>query len=138
MNDEEKLERDEKLEKVKEDEENWTDNQPAMEGFFDYKNFMVNPAAGGKFHEINRDLQLGNLNKEDYKIVFGHLHLAMECARFSVLKQAADYLFQRGYTHLVMSNSRDGRLRTLEATSIRRHEMSDNNEKTKERWMKWR
>lgn len=130
-------EEDDGLKDTIDTEKQWGDEgQPSMEGYFDYKNFMVNPAISKQFPQINRDLQLGNLGKEDYNIVFMHLHLAMDLKRFECLKTAADFIFQRGFAHLVMSNSRDGFQRRLEATSIRVHRL-DKGDKDKDRWGRW-
>jgi len=116
---------------------NWKQTDQAMEGYFDYKNLMINPATSHEFPVLNRDLQLGNLSDKDYKVVFGHMHLAMDLNRFKVLEKAADFIFRRGWAHLIMSNSKAGFVRKLEATSIREIRKPKEDEK-EGHWLKWR
>jgi len=113
----------------------WNDPQryeQYMEGFFDYKERMINPASThitiaqrkkmsnfitGIFELINRDLQLGNLDKNTYKLVYGHFHVGIELMRLGVFESGIIFI-QKGFTLLTMSNSIGGMQRKLEATNI--------------------
>lgn len=113
--------------------DDWNDQQPGyvMEGFFDYKNNMINPAAKDlslaaknpelfvkkAFTIINRDLQLGNLSPKDYTTVFRHFNLGIELIKNGMCT-AGISIIQKGYMLLVMSNSKTGFMRRLESTNI--------------------
>lgn len=103
---------------------------------------MINPAAGqiklspaklkkmanNIFLLINRDLQLGVLNDREFAIINLHLHLGTELIRFKVW-DAAIFFIQKAYILLIMSNSRYGTLRKLEASSIRISKLTQEKEK---------
>jgi len=131
---------EEDIEEEEEETPEWKEEENQerdMEGFFDYKNLMINPAARNIFKSINRDLQLGNLTEKDYKIVYLHLHLGMELDRFESLNEAAKFILQRGFAHLVLSNSKQGFQRRLEATSIRIQKLQKDGEKERS-WLRWK
>lgn len=128
----------------------WDDaqGQPIMEGFFDYKDKMINPASENmkfskkdaknfiknSFKLINRDLQLGNLSHFDYSVVFQHFHLGSELMRFDMYDAAMMFL-QKGYTLIVMSNSRGGFQRRMESTQIAIRKLSSDTKKD-DGWLK--
>lgn len=128
----------------------WDDGQgqPIMEGFFDYKDKMINPASEfmtfteddakdfikNMFKLINRDLQLGNLSHRDYNIVYQHFHLGSELMRFGLFEAAMIFL-QKGYTLIVMSNSRGGFQRRMESTQIAVRKLTSDRPK-EDSWLK--
>lgn len=128
----------------------WDDGQgqPIMEGFFDYKDKMINPASEGMrfsksdaknfiknmFKLINRDLQLGNLSQFDYNVVYQHFHLGSELMRFGMFDAAMIFL-QKGYTLIVMSNSRGGFQRRMESTQISVRKLTSDKPKD-DSWLK--
>lgn len=122
---------------------------PPLEGYFDYKNLMINPAselltlseekaeeyAKNIFKLINRDLQLGNIDERTYNIVFLHMHLATELLRFGIW-EAALTILQKAYILMVLSNSRGGKLREWEATSIKEHRIKRSVERSRGSWLR--